>query len=120
MVQGMHLTPLGDGSVLLEPGEGLDPADPDAYLEPLVGFLQGQAANRLIYDLGEVGVIDELYYDWLVRLSRACRVTGVQVVAANIHPPAAFALAQRLTADPPFDCALDVDRARGLTPRSGP
>lgn len=113
MVQGMHLTPLGDGAVLLEPGEGLDPGDPDAYVEPLVGYLQECAADRLIYDLGQVVVIDDLYYDWLVRLSRACRVSGVRMVAANIHAPAAFALAQQLAADPPFDCALDVDRARG-------
>lgn len=108
----MHLTPLGDGAVLLEPTEGMDPSDPDGYVEALVGYLQERAAVRLIYDLGEVPVIDDLYYDWLTALSRACGVAGVAMVVANIQPPAAFALAQRLTADPPFECALDVDRAR--------
>lgn len=112
MIQGMHLTPIGSGIVLLEPGEGLDPSDPDAYLKDVVGYLQRQRASRLIYDLTNVPLIDRIYYDWLKMLSDICQVAGVQLVAVNMAPAAAFALAQLLDAPPPFVCALDVDRAR--------
>lgn len=112
MIQGMHLTPIGSGIVLLEPGEGLDPSDPDAYLEPLVGYLQRQRASRLIYDLTSVPLIDSVYYRWLKTVSDICRVTGVQLVVVNMAPPAAFALSRILDGPPPFLCALNVDRAR--------
>ena len=40
MTEGIHLTPIGDGNVLLEPGEGLDPSNPDALVAPVLEFLQ--------------------------------------------------------------------------------
>ncbi len=117
----MHLTPLGGDLVLLEPGEGLDPGDPDAYLTPLIAFLQRVGARRLIYDLASVPVLDPLYYGWLVQVSSACAVTGVEMVVANVHAPAAYGLAQYLEGDPPFACARDVDRAReGVVYRNNP
>ncbi len=109
---GMHLTPIGSGVVLLEPKEGLDPSDPDAYLDGLLHYLQGRAARRLVYDAGAVVIIDAVYYRWLARLAAACRVTGIDVTVVNMRPSAAFALARQLDDDPPFACALDVDHAR--------
>jgi len=51
MAEGIHLTPIGDGNVLLEPGEGLDPSNPEALVAPVLEFLQNNQAQRLVYDL---------------------------------------------------------------------
>jgi hypothetical protein len=112
MVDGMHLTPIGGGAVLLEPGEALDPGAPDRYAVP---YLQERGARRLIYDLSNVPVVDELYYAWLLQVHRLCRVAGIELVAANMHADVAFALSLQLHEPPPFACALDVDRARHAT-----
>jgi len=45
MIRGMHLTFIGNGSVLLEPGNSLDPSDPDAYFEPLIAYMQNRPQN---------------------------------------------------------------------------
>ena len=117
MIDGMHLTPIGSRTVLREPRDGMDPGDPEAYAEPLLQYLQQSQARRLIYDLKNVPVIDELYYAWLVRVSALCQIAGIELVTANMRPAAAYALALMLTAPPPFTCALDVDSARGVARR---
>ena len=109
-LEGMHLTPIGNGNVLLEPGEGLDPSDPDAYLTALLAHLQQQGARRLVYDLKNVPLVDTVYYDWLMAVHAQCRVMNIEMVAVHMRPPAAYALTQTLAAPPPFRCALDVDR----------
>lgn len=114
MLQGMHLTPIGDGNVLLEPTDGLDPGEPDAYLVPLTGTLQQMRARRLLYDLKNVPVIDKLYYAWLENLASMCRISGIDMVLVNMRPATAYALALTMKDNPPFGCALDVDRARNL------
>jgi len=111
MIQGMHLAAIGASNVLLEPGAGLDPSDPDTYLVPLLVYLQQHNTRRLLYDLGDVHIIDAVYYDWLLRLHRICRISGIELMTVNIRPPVAFALSLMLDATPPFTCALDVDRA---------
>ncbi|MHB8257465.1 MAG: hypothetical protein ACYDHY_10955 [Acidiferrobacterales bacterium] len=112
MIPGIHLTPIGDDSVLLEPGDGLDPTDPNAYLVPLLAFLQKKRARFLIYDLKNVALIDRVYYEWMTAMNSLCLISGIRMVVANIRPYAAFALSQLLSDDPPFACALDVDSAR--------
>lgn len=112
MISGMHLTPLGDGSVLLEPADGLDPSDPDAYLVPVLTYLAERHARRLIYDLDGVAVVDRLYYRWLCELASVCRVAGVELIAVNLRPEAAYAMALELDHAPPFRFVRDVDRAR--------
>ncbi|MHB8347663.1 MAG: hypothetical protein ACYDHM_10870 [Acidiferrobacterales bacterium] len=112
MIPGIHLTPIGDDSVLLEPGEGLDPTDPDGYLVPLLAFLQKKRARFLIYDLKNVALVDRVYYDWMTAMNSLCLISGIRMVVANIRPYAAFALSQLIDGDPPFSCALDVDSAR--------
>jgi len=112
MAEGMHLTPIGDGNVLLEPGQGLDPGDPDGALEGLLERLQQAATRRLLYDLKNLPVVDDVYYQWLLRLDRACRMCSIELVAVNMQPAAAFGLSLALPAPPPFRCALDVDAAR--------
>ena len=114
MVQGMHLTSIGDGNVLLEPGDGLDPGEPDTYLVPLTGTLQQMRARRLLYDLKNVPVVDKLYYTWLVNVAAMCRISGIDMVAVNMRPATAYALALTMENSPPFDCALDVNRARTM------
>ncbi len=108
----MHLTPIGDGALLLEPGVALDPSEPDHYLTTILELLAERGCQRLIYDLRECVVVDEIYYGWLTRLASACRICGVEMVVANVQPAAAYTLARRLSDDPPFRCFLDVDRAR--------
>ncbi len=112
MIPGIHLTPIGEDSVLLEPGEGLDPTDPDAYLVPLLGYLQKQRARFLIYDLKSVALIDNVYYEWMTTMNSLCMISGITMVATNIRPYAAFALSQQIAGNPPFPCALNVDSAR--------
>lgn len=109
MVKGMHLTPIGGGKVLLEPGEGLDPGRSDDYLEGLAAALHEFSGKQLLYDLKSVPLIDALYYDWLRRLHALCSISGVEMVAVNMQPAAAYALAMAMAGDPPFRCALDVD-----------
>jgi hypothetical protein len=112
MLQGIHLTALGGGTVLLEPTEALDPGVPDAYVVPLAEALQQMRARRLLYDLKNQPVVDKLYFDWLRRLNAICRISGIEMVAVNIRPPTAYALSILLEEAPPFRCALDVDSAR--------
>jgi rsbT antagonist protein RsbS len=112
MTQGMHLTPIGDGNVLLEPGAGLDPSDPAAYLIPVLEVLQTNAACRLLYDLKNVPLLDKIYYEWLAALHTACRISGIELVTVNMQPEAAFALSHLLSGPPPFQCARDVDQVR--------
>lgn len=112
MIEGIHLTPIGDGNVLLEPGEGLDPSNPEALLAPVLEFLQGHQACRLVYDLKNVRLIDEIYYGWLTKLSSTCRVANVEMVTVNMQPAAAYALSLTLNGSPPFRCALNIHHLR--------
>jgi anti-anti-sigma regulatory factor len=112
VITGMHLTPIGDGTILLEPGEALDPSTPDLYLVPLADYLQRQQARRLIYDLGALPVIDGTYYQWLVTLNGLCQIGKVEMLAVNMQPTAAFSLSRVIDRPPPFTCARDVDQAR--------
>lgn len=114
MIPGMHLTAIGQGCVLLEPTDGFDPGDPDAYLIPLGESLQRIRARRLLYDLKDVPVIDDLYFAWLTSLAAMCRITGIGMVVVSMRPAAAYALALTMKAPPPFECALDVNRARSM------
>ncbi len=108
-MKGMHLTPIGGGKVLLEPGDGLDPSNPDDYLMEVAEALSELGARQLLYDLKNVPLIDEIYYDWLRHLHSLCRISGVELVAVNMPPAAAYALAMTLKETPPFTCALNVD-----------
>ncbi|OBS10167.1 hypothetical protein [Acidihalobacter prosperus] len=109
-LSGMHLTRIGLGNILLEPGEGLDPADPDAYLEPLLAHIQRRAACRLIYDLKNVPLIDEVYYRWLLAVHALCGIANIEMVVVHMRPAAAFALSRLIDEPPPFRCALEVAR----------
>ncbi len=112
MAEGIHLTPIGDGNVLLEPGEGLDPSNPEALVAPVLEFLQRNEARRLVYDLKSVRLIDEVYYTWLTKLSATCRIANVEMVTVNMQPAAAYALSLTLNQSPPFTCALDIHHLR--------
>ncbi|HEC13208.1 MAG TPA: hypothetical protein ENI80_08170 [Acidiferrobacteraceae bacterium] len=114
MIAGMHLTTIGDGNILLEPGDGLDPSQPGVYLEVLISHLQSNRTRRLIYDLSNVPIIDNIYYDWLVSVNSICRISGIEMVTANMAPTAAYNLATSIDHDPPFATALDVDSARQI------
>lgn len=113
-MKGMHLTPIGDGYVLLEPAIGLDPSMPDDYLEQIMILLQTHAAKYLIYDLKTLPIIDETYYTWLEKLYNLCCIGGQIMFVVNMQPTAAFGLATYLKSDPPFFCALDVNDAKRL------
>jgi len=112
MIEGIHLTPIGDGNVLLEPGEGLDPSDSVSMVAPVLEFLQRNEARRLVYDLKSVRLIDEVYYSWLVKLDATCRIANVEMVTVNMQPAAAYALSLTLDKSPPFTCALDIHHLR--------
>ena len=116
MLQGMHLTSIGNKNMLLEPGDGLDPSDPDEYVTELMSIMQKEEAQILMYDLKQVPLIDRVYYGWLIRLHDLCCLVNVELIVVNIRPTAAFALAMGLSQSPPFKCSLDVESARqGIT-----
>ena len=108
MVEGIHLTPIGDGNVLLEPGEGLDPSSPENLVAPVLEFLIRNEARRLVYDLKNVRLIDGVYFTWLSKLSSTCRIANVEMVTVNMQPAAAYALSLTLDKPTPFTCALDI------------
>ncbi|MDH3514080.1 MAG: hypothetical protein OEM83_04325 [Gammaproteobacteria bacterium] len=112
MIEGIHLTPIGDGNVLLEPGEGLDPSAPETIVAPVLDFLQRNEARRLVYDLKTVRLIDEIYYTWLIKLCATCRIANVEMVTVNMQPAAAYALSLTLDQPPPFTCVLDIHHLR--------
>ncbi|MDH5711729.1 MAG: hypothetical protein OEZ15_08720 [Gammaproteobacteria bacterium] len=112
MLRGMHLTAIGDSSMLLEPGDSLDPSDPDNYIAELMEVMQREGARTLMYDLEKVPLIDQIYYAWLVRLNALCHLANVELIVVNIRTTAAFSLAMGLKEPPPFKCSLDVDSAR--------
>ncbi len=112
MIRGVHLTPIGNNSVLLEPGDSLDPGSPDDYLVELMDVLQHESANTLIYDLKNVPLIDRIYFSWLVRLHYLCQLGNIDMIVVNIRTTAAFSLATSITDSIPFKCALDVESAR--------
>ena len=112
MIEGIHLTPIGDGNVLLEPGEGLDPGNPEVLIAPILDFLQHDQSQRLVYDLKNVRLVDAIYYSWLTTLHTACRIANVEMVTVNMHPATAYALSLALDKSPPFRCVLDIHQLR--------
>jgi rsbT antagonist protein RsbS len=108
----MHLTPIGNGQILLEPGEALDPSNPDLYLTVLADFLQQHNARCLLYDLKAIPIIDSIYRDWLEMLNALCHVVRIKMVVVNMQPAAAYALAIALDKPPTFHCARDVNSTR--------
>lgn len=111
-IAGLHITHIGDDCVLLEPGEGLNPADPDTYLIPLLAELQRKNTQYLIYDMKNVAIVNPAYLGWLTAMSRLLGISGIQMIVVSMRPHTVFALARNLTGEPPFLCALDVDSAR--------
>ena len=112
MLQGMHITPIGNRKILLEPGDSLDPDSPDDYVVELMNTLHTESTDTLIYDLKKVPLIDEVYYAWLVRLNKLCGLSNINMVIVNIRTTAAFSLATSMKEPPPFKCSLDVESAR--------
>lgn len=108
----MHLTTIGNNNMLLEPGDGLDPSAPDEYMVDLMSAMQKANVHTLMYDLKNVPLIDDVYYEWLIRLHNLCKLTNMQLIVTNVRPTAAFSLATYLKQPPPFKCSLDVESAR--------
>lgn len=112
MLQGMHITPIGNRKILLEPGDSLDPGSPDEYVVDLMDALHTESTDTLIYDLKKVPLIDDIYYAWLIRLNKLCALSNIDMVIVNIRTTAAFSLATSMKQPPPFKCSLDVESAR--------
>jgi len=112
MLQGMHITPIGNRKILLEPGDSLDPDSPDEYVVELMDALHTESTDTLIYDLKKVPLIDDIYYAWLIRLNKLCGLSNIDMIIVNIRTTAAFSLATSMKEPPPFKCSLDVESAR--------
>lgn len=109
MTADIHLTPIGSGKVLLEPGIGLDPSDTEGLIPEILDQLRRKNAVSLFYDLSRIPVIDTLYYDWLCFLARACSASAISMTVIRMQPTAACSLSLFITQDPPFACALDTE-----------
>lgn len=107
-VAGFHLTAIGGGTLLIEPGRAADISDPEAIIEPILACLDATRHRRLCYDLSDVMVIDPVYYRWLNYLGRACATLGLELVCINMQPTAAGTLAQWMDEPPRFRTVLDL------------
>ena len=103
-----HLTSVGDGKVLFEPGPAMDPTDCEGEIKETLAFLREQRASLLYYDMGKVMFIDNVYYKWLLMLHDACSIFGARMIAVNVIPTAACSLSNILDSDPPFSCAQEI------------
>ncbi|MHB1951673.1 MAG: STAS domain-containing protein [Acidiferrobacteraceae bacterium] len=108
----MHVTPIGSGALLAEPGDALDPGAPEQYLDELAALIRRHGARTFFYDLQHVPVVDQVYYEWLVSIHRLCSLLGAEFVPLHIRPAAAFALTRLLSAPPPFRCVAEVDNVK--------
>ncbi|NWG86951.1 MAG: hypothetical protein HXY26_05470 [Hydrogenophilaceae bacterium] len=106
---GLHLTRIGQGRFLMEPNEGLDVSQRDEVLIAILTRLQEGQASLVYYDLGNVPLVDEVYYGWLAMLARACSAINVRMICVQMQPTAAFALSSMLQGPPPFETALSVE-----------
>lgn len=104
-----HLMGIGGAGLLLEPGEGLDPAAGLNYMEAITEVLLASTACYLYYDVKGVAVIDTVYYEWLLQLDRGCQLLGVTLVILQMRPETAFALSRTLMGAIPFCCARSLD-----------
>lgn len=109
MTVPMHVTPIGSGALLAEPGDALNPATPERYLDRLAALIRQHGAHTFFYDMEHVPVIDPVYYDWLVAVHRMCVLLGAEFVPLHIRPAAAFALTRLLTGPTPFRCVAEVE-----------
>lgn len=115
MAAAFHLTPIGAGKMLLEPGPALDPSDPALLIQEILALLQQKNVRILFYDLGRIPIIDTLYYDWLCLLARACAAAAISMTVIRMQATAACALSLYMNASPPFDCAMDTENP-GIRP----
>ena len=111
-MQGVHLTLLSRQCVLLEPGVGLDPANPEKYASEIMTCLQKNKSQGLIYDLKDISLIDKTYYEWLKYLHTLCKLNNTQLIVIQIKPSAAYGLSLFLNENPPFETALNIESAR--------
>ena len=107
-IHGIHLTRIGRGNFLLEPLSSLNLQEIGVLLQEIVTLLQQGRGSRLYYDLSELPVIDQVYYDWLDKLARVCLAVNVRMVCINMQPTAAFALAKFIDKKPVFETASVV------------
>lgn len=103
-----HLTQVGAQAWLLEPSEGLNPADGGAHIEGLTRVLLQTRPQVLYYDVKDVAVVDEVYFAWLSRLHRGCALLGVDLVVLHMRPETAYALSRDLSSAPLFTCAQSL------------
>lgn len=106
---GLHLTPIGNGAMLLEPSMALDVGEHGAMLEEIIRRLQRGGATRLYYDLEQLAIIEPLYYHWLNMLARACHTINVRMTCIHMQPTAAYALARYMEQPPEFETGMEVD-----------
>ncbi len=107
-ISGIHLTRIGKGNYLLEPLRSMNIQDPGALLQHIVAQVQQGHGTHLYYDLSELPIIDQIYYDWLDKLARTCQTINIKMTCINMQSTAAFTLSKFLTSKPAFATALDV------------
>ena len=108
-VSGLHLTPIGNGAMLLEPSLALDVGNTNAMLEGIVRRLQLTKSAHLYYDLEQLAIIEPLYYNWLNRLARAFHTVNGKMTCIHMQPTAAYALARYMEQPPEFATGMEVD-----------
>ena len=107
----LHISPLGDRALLIEPEEAFDCRQTDDCLERVQHAIEAGCADWVIYDLARVVLLDAAYYEWLRRLCRLCRLQDASLLVVNIPPAVAWSLAQQLEEPPPFRSLRDIDAA---------
>ncbi|MDY0131438.1 MAG: hypothetical protein RBR53_02105 [Desulforegulaceae bacterium] len=105
---GFNLTKLGSSSLLMEPYDNLDPLCPGPMIETISNSLFKTPVPKLYYDLNKILIIDEVYYDWLCMLSKACSIFQTKLIAINIKPSAAISLSSFINKKPPFETEVEM------------
>lgn len=106
---GFQITPLGRGSVLLEPQHGINPAESASAIEAILRQLAVHEAGWLYYALNDVAIIDPVYYTFLNQLASACHALGIEMIGLGIQPHTAYSLAAHMEEPPRFATALSLE-----------
>ena len=113
-MSGVHLMVLSRKCVLLEPNISLNPARPEDYALDIIHFIQKNHTQGLIYDLKNIALIDQTYYQWLSYLYTLCKINNACFVVVHMQPSAAYGLSRIINEPPPFKSALSIENAREL------
>jgi len=105
---GFTVTQVGNGALLLEPYDNLDPSSDGDMLEEISYYIKESDIHTLFYDMNKIYISDKLYYQWLCRLSKICKLFCVKLKLIHMKPTAAISISSFIKGPPDFDIAMSM------------